>query len=94
MPDASTNAFTVYLVSSLGRKKGEEDMTITVIFAAEVGAKYSVAVVQGTPDKVLDSCSFSSIDEVFAMLGFVSRSFGLVVIMDRIEGPVYWSMSK
>ena len=69
-------------------------MTITVIFAPEMGAKYSVAVVQGTPNKVLDTCNFSGIDEVFAMLGFVSRSFGLVVFMNTIEGPDYRSMSK
>ena len=59
-----------------------------------MGAEYGVAMVQGAPDKVLDTCSFSSIDEVFAMLRFVSRSFGRVVIMNGIEGEDYRSMSK
>jgi len=76
------------------QEAAEETVTITVIFAPEMGAEYGVAMVQGAPDEVLNTCSFSGIDEVFAMLGFVSRSFGLVEFMNRIEGPDYGSMSK
>jgi hypothetical protein len=43
----------------------------------------AVAVVQGTPDEILYACSFCSVDEIFALLCFMSLGLGLIVVMDR-----------
>jgi hypothetical protein len=54
-----------------------------------MGAVNTVAVIQGAPNEVLDTCSFSGVDEVFALLGFVGLGLGLVILMDRKEGKNY-----
>jgi hypothetical protein len=60
-------------------------MRCTVIFAPEMGAVNTVAMIPGAPNEILDTCSFSGVDEVFALLGFVGFGLGLIIVMDRQE---------